>query len=45
MADAQENHDWEGRYYHIDQILDAPGPRTDEGFMAGEGVRVFRLLI
>ncbi|KAJ3763848.1 NEDD8 activating enzyme [Lentinula raphanica] len=41
MADAQENHDWEGRYYHIDQILDAPGPRTDEGFMAGEGVKDF----
>lgn len=43
MADVQEN-DWEGRYDHIDQILDAPGPRTDEGFMAGDGVRVLPLL-
>ncbi|GAW01181.1 nedd8 activating enzyme [Lentinula edodes] len=40
MVDVQEN-DWEGRYDHIDQILDAPGPRTDEGFMAGDGVKDF----
>ncbi|KAF5389805.1 hypothetical protein D9757_003725 [Collybiopsis confluens] len=33
--------DWDGRYYHIDQILDTPGPRTDEGFMAGNGVKDF----
>jgi hypothetical protein len=32
--------DWHNRYYHVDQILDRPGPRTDESFMAGEGVRV-----
>ena len=30
--------DWPGRYYHVDQILDKPGPRTDPDFMAGEGV-------
>ncbi|KAF9075176.1 hypothetical protein BDP27DRAFT_1380808 [Rhodocollybia butyracea] len=41
MAFSQCDHDWEGRYYHIDQILDAPGPRTDEGFMAGDGVKDF----
>ena len=31
--------DWESRYYHVDQILDRPGPRTDPSFLAGEGVR------
>lgn len=31
--------DWEGRYYHIDQVLDTPGPRTDPAFLAGDGVR------
>ena len=30
--------DWEGRYHHIDQVLDAPGPRTDPAFLAGDGV-------
>ncbi|SJL00521.1 related to ubiquitin-activating enzyme [Armillaria ostoyae] len=33
--------DWEGRYDHIDQILDTPGPRTDPAFMAGDGVKDF----
>ncbi|KAL1717492.1 hypothetical protein EV715DRAFT_203083 [Schizophyllum commune] len=33
--------DWPGRYYHVDQILDKPGPRTDPDFMAGEGVKDF----
>ncbi|KAH8833682.1 hypothetical protein DL96DRAFT_455230 [Flagelloscypha sp. PMI_526] len=33
--------DWHGRYFHLDQILDAPGPRTDESFMAGDGVKEF----
>jgi len=33
--------DWPGRYYHIDQILDKPGPRTDESFLAGDGVKEF----
>ncbi|KAF9265491.1 hypothetical protein L218DRAFT_957075 [Marasmius fiardii PR-910] len=33
--------DWEGRYHHVDQILDTPGPRTDEAFMAGDGVKNF----
>ncbi|KAJ4487841.1 hypothetical protein J3R30DRAFT_3695502 [Lentinula aciculospora] len=41
MVNVQGNQDWEGRYYHIDQILDAPGPRTDEGFMAGDDVKDF----
>ncbi|KAK0228667.1 hypothetical protein IW262DRAFT_1352203 [Armillaria fumosa] len=35
------NQDWEGRYDHIDQILDTPGPRTDPAFMAGDGVKDF----
>jgi hypothetical protein len=31
--------DWDDRYYHIDQVLDRPGPRTDpDSFMAGDGV-------
>lgn len=30
---------WPGRYYHINQILDRPGPRTDPQFMAGDPVR------
>ncbi|KAK0459853.1 uncharacterized protein EV420DRAFT_1538027 [Desarmillaria tabescens] len=33
--------DWAGRYDHIDQILDMPGPRTDPAFMAGDGVKDF----
>lgn len=32
--------DWEGRYYHVDQILDKPGPRTDPSFAAGDEVRL-----
>ena len=32
--------DWPGRYFHIDQVLDKPGPRTDPAFLAGNGVRV-----
>lgn len=31
--------DWEDRYYHVDQVLDRPGPRTNpDSFMAGDGV-------
>jgi len=33
--------DWPGRYYHIDQVLNTPGPRTDEAFLAGDGVKNF----
>ncbi|CDO72921.1 hypothetical protein BN946_scf185002.g106 [Trametes cinnabarina] len=33
--------DWEGRYYHVDQILDRPGPRTDPSFLAGDEVKDF----
>jgi hypothetical protein len=33
------NTDWDDRYYHVDQVLDRPGPRTEtESFMAGVGV-------
>lgn len=32
--------DWLGRYHHIDQILDAPGPRTDPQFSAGNEVSI-----
>jgi hypothetical protein len=31
--------DWPNRYYHVDQILDRPGPRTDESFLAGAQVQ------
>ena len=31
--------DWDDRYYHVDQVLDRAGPRTDpDSFMAGDGV-------
>ncbi|KAF8265931.1 hypothetical protein EI94DRAFT_1854042 [Lactarius quietus] len=34
--------DWADRYYHIDQVLDRPGPRTDlDSFTAGDGVKDF----
>ncbi|KAH9843079.1 NEDD8 activating enzyme [Rhodofomes roseus] len=33
--------DWADRYYHVDQILDRPGPRTDPSFLAGEEVKKF----
>ncbi|KAH9945931.1 uncharacterized protein BXZ73DRAFT_86165 [Epithele typhae] len=33
--------DWEGRYHHVDQILDRPGPRTDPSFAAGDEVKTF----
>lgn len=39
--DVGSSSDWEGRYHHIDQVLDTPGPRTDPGFLAGDGVRAF----
>jgi hypothetical protein len=36
--------DWEDRYYHVDQVLDSPGPRTDpDSFMAGDGVSALSL--
>lgn len=31
--------DWPDRYYHVDQVLEKPGPRTDEEFAAGDEVR------
>lgn len=39
--DAPATVDWPGRYYHIDQILNTPGPRTDPAFLAGDGVKNF----
>ncbi|TBU65593.1 NEDD8 activating enzyme [Dichomitus squalens] len=33
--------EWEGRYYHVDQILDRSGPRTDPSFLAGDEVKEF----
>ncbi|EJD54350.1 hypothetical protein AURDEDRAFT_110037 [Auricularia subglabra TFB-10046 SS5] len=33
--------DWPGRYHHVDQILEQPGPRTDESFAAGATVKEF----
>jgi NEDD8-activating enzyme E1 len=35
--------DWPGRYFHVDQVLDRPGPRTDPSFLAGDGVSDFLL--
>lgn len=38
-ASVQTPHDWPGRYSHIDQILDRPGPRTiPEAFTGGDEV-------
>ena len=33
--------DWPGRYFHVDQVLDRPGPRTDPSFLAGDGVGIY----
>ncbi|EKM55508.1 uncharacterized protein PHACADRAFT_256177 [Phanerochaete carnosa HHB-10118-sp] len=33
--------DWPGRYHHVDQVLDRPGPRTDPSFQAGDEVKDF----
>ncbi|KAH8106845.1 hypothetical protein BXZ70DRAFT_997762 [Cristinia sonorae] len=33
--------DWDGRYFHVDQILDKAGPRTDESFVPGDQVKDF----
>lgn len=30
--------DWQDRYFHVDQILNKPGPRTDPSFSPGEPV-------
>ena len=38
--------DWDDRYYHVDQVLDRPGPRTDpDSFMAGDGVGDFASIL
>lgn len=38
-TEVQNTQDWPGRYYHVDQILDRPGPRTEcEMFVGGEQV-------
>ncbi|KAI0320746.1 hypothetical protein OF83DRAFT_1103477 [Amylostereum chailletii] len=42
LTNGQASHnDWHGRYYHVDQILDRPGPRTDPSFMPGPDVKDF----
>ncbi|KAH0583764.1 hypothetical protein H2248_009367 [Termitomyces sp. 'cryptogamus'] len=41
MATYSQSADWQGRYFHIDQVLDKPGPRTDPSFLAGDGVKDF----
>ncbi|KAF9526967.1 hypothetical protein CPB83DRAFT_856895 [Crepidotus variabilis] len=33
--------DWAGRYFHIDQVLNSGGPRTDPQFAAGDEVKKF----
>jgi ubiquitin-activating enzyme E1 C len=35
---ASANSNWQDRYYHVDQVLENPGPRTDEAFTSGEPV-------
>lgn len=40
-ASSSSTVDWAGRYYHIDQVLNAGGPRTDPQFAAGDEVGVF----
>jgi ubiquitin-activating enzyme E1 C len=37
---AATSSDWQDRYYHVDQILDRPGPRTDPSFLAGDEVSI-----
>ncbi|KZV90912.1 hypothetical protein EXIGLDRAFT_837485 [Exidia glandulosa HHB12029] len=34
--------DWPGRYHHVDQVLEQPGPRTDEAWMPGAPAKSFR---
>ncbi|VDC06545.1 unnamed protein product [Peniophora sp. CBMAI 1063] len=46
MASTANGHadvtDWDDRYYHVDQVLDRPGPRTDpDQFSPGEAVKSF----
>ncbi|KAJ7172357.1 hypothetical protein C8R46DRAFT_1085657 [Mycena filopes] len=38
---AESTPDWQDRYYDIDQVLNTAGPRTDPGFLAGDGVKDF----
>lgn len=39
MSATSSSPDWADRYYHIDQVLERPGPRTDPSFLAGDEVR------
>lgn len=41
---AATSSDWQDRYYHVDQILDRPGPRTDPSFLAGDEVSISQML-
>ncbi|KAG9119449.1 hypothetical protein FRC07_005524 [Ceratobasidium sp. 392] len=38
---ASSNSQWEGRWSHMDQVLDRPGPRTDEAFVPGDTTKDF----
>jgi len=42
-AETATSTDWPGRYYHIDQVLNTGGPRTDPAFAAGDEVRAYSL--
>ncbi|KAF8602418.1 hypothetical protein BDV93DRAFT_444201 [Ceratobasidium sp. AG-I] len=40
-AEVSSSAQWEGRWKHMDQVLDRPGPRTDEAFVPGETTKDF----
>jgi len=42
---AQSGHNWPGRHFHVDQILDRPGPRTDESCPTGDEVGIFNVWV
>ncbi|KAK7693721.1 hypothetical protein QCA50_003293 [Cerrena zonata] len=41
VNDDATSSDWDGRYYHVDQVLNTPGPRTEDSFQAGDAVKDF----
>lgn len=45
MSEPNVTTDWQDRYFHIDQILDKAGPRTDPQFTPGDDVRRVALLV
>lgn len=38
----QSNHN---RWYHVDKVLERPGPSTDPGFVAGDEVTAERIIL